>query len=163
MAWSLALTMFLVTASAFDLVSFRIPNIIPLALVALFAVKASSIAGPSPWYAHLGIAMLVLALGFAAFTGGVIGGGDAKLIAALALWFGPLPLPAFLVVTGAGGGLFALAMLVARGMFRRQAGATGVGSRLSDRLPVFRADAPIPYALPISAAALWLEWASWLG
>ncbi len=157
MASSLALTIFLIMASTFDLVSLRIPNIIPLALVALFAVKVWSVAGPSPWYEHLGIAMLMLALGFLAFVGGMVGGGDAKLFAALALWFGPLSLPAFLLVTGIGGGLFAVATLAARWMFRQRSSAGGVGS-LSDRLPVLRANAPIPYALPISAAALWLEW-----
>ena len=158
MASSLALTALLITASAFDLFRFRIPNVIPLALVVLFVVKLPSATGPLPWHDHLAIAMLVLVLGFVAFAAGVIGGGDAKLMAALALWFGPLPLPAFLAVTGIGGGLFALAMLAARWMFGRQPSAEGGASRLSDQWPVLRANAPIPYALPISAAALWLEW-----
>ena len=37
---------------------------------------------------HFGAAFIVLAIGFGCFAMGWIGGGDAKLAAAIALWFG---------------------------------------------------------------------------
>ena len=79
------------------------PNAIPLALLALFAVHAASDpAGRSgsPWV-HLAIGAALLAAGFALWWTGKFGAGDAKLAAAAGLWAGPADLAMFLFGLGA--------------------------------------------------------------
>ena len=84
-----ALPLLLAVAAGWDIASFTIPNFVNLALAAVFAVFALS-AGLSfsaiGWHLVAGIA--ALAVGFALFATGHIGGGDAKLFAAIALWLG---------------------------------------------------------------------------
>jgi prepilin peptidase CpaA len=47
-----------------------------------------------------------------AFYAGMMGGGDVKLAAALALWFSPFATVKFLVLTSLAGGVLTLAVLV---------------------------------------------------
>ena len=63
---------------------------------------------------HLGIALGILVLGFAAFAFRVLGGGDAKLLAATALWFHLDGVLAFLIYTALVGGCFTVVLLLAR-------------------------------------------------
>ena len=56
-------------------------------------------------------------LGAGLFALGLFGGGDVKLIAAMALWTGFADLPRFLLIMGAAGGLIGLILLLKR---RRQ-------------------------------------------
>ena len=76
-------------AASSDLLTMTISNRISLALAGGFLLLAI-ITGMSPATIamHAGAATLVLAAGFACFSFGWIGGGDAKLAAATALWFG---------------------------------------------------------------------------
>jgi len=101
-----------------------------------------------PLYA-VGIALAVLAFGFALFAAGAAGGGDAKLLAALALWAGPWLIFEFLVVTSAAGGLLAVALGTAR-LFRRRAAAGGLDPEAG--APPRRR--PIPYGIAIAAGGL---------
>src|SRR5207342_1612468 len=72
-------------AAASDLLNMTISNRISLALVGGFAVLAV-VCGLSPQTiaAHAAAGLLVLAIGFALFARGLVGGGDAKLAAAAA-------------------------------------------------------------------------------
>ena len=76
-------------AASSDLFTMTISNRVSLALVGGFVVMAV-ITGmsPSDVLSHLGAAALVLAVTFTFFARGWIGGGDAKLAAATALWLG---------------------------------------------------------------------------
>ena len=157
MLFSIALSCVLLITCAFDLKSFRIPNALPLALIALFLIKVAAPTGMAPWPSHVTAFGLTLGLGFLAFALGLVGGGDAKLMSALALWFGMDALPSFIVMTAIGGGVLALVLLLLRWLFARRlifsnmAGADA-GPRLLER------QAPVPYALPIALAAVLLEW-----
>ena len=105
----------LVAASA--ITRYRIPNTIVYAIVAMFAVGAIfNFAWPAiVWPVLAGVAMFLLGAGLFAF--GLFGGGDVKLIAAMALWTGFADLPRFLLIMGAAGGLIGLVLLLKR---RRQ-------------------------------------------
>ena len=76
-------------AASSDLFTMTISNRVSLILVAGFAVMAWT-AGMSGAEAlsHIGAAAAVLAVTFTFFARGWIGGGDAKLAAATALWIG---------------------------------------------------------------------------
>lgn len=79
----------LLAAAGWDAVSYTIPNFIPAAFVLTFAALALLI-GLSPmqigWHVLAGGAGL--AAGFTLYSFGLIGGGDAKLFASIALLLG---------------------------------------------------------------------------
>ncbi len=160
MLFSFVFTGFLIAACITDLRSFRIPNAIPLALIALFLIKAAATKDVVVWPDHLIAFGLTFCFGLAAFGLGVFGGGDAKLISAAALWLGATALPSFLTITAIGGGLFALVLLALRRLANRGASpSTAAVSASRPRLLDRRA--PVPYGLPIALSALWLEWHPW--
>jgi prepilin peptidase CpaA len=90
----------------------RISNRIALGLMASFVVFVL-LCGLSwtqiAW--HLGCFALVLAVGIGMFAAGWIGGGDAKLAAATALWIGPELLGPYVVLSSFMGGLLTLWIL----------------------------------------------------
>ena len=92
-------------AAASDLLTMTIPNRLSLALVAAFAVFAVA-SGLSAHAAllHVAAGAAVLALTFALFGFGWIGGGDAKLAAATALWLGFDTLMDYCLVASIAGG-----------------------------------------------------------
>ncbi|MBO0332919.1 prepilin peptidase [Sneathiella sp. CAU 1612] len=95
-------------AAIWDVFSRRIPNMLPLIIAALYLLQAS-IAGDwssLPW--HLLCGMGVLVVGIMIFALGWLGGGDVKLLAALALWAGPDHLVLLLLMTCLAGGILAL-------------------------------------------------------
>src|SRR3954471_12119338 len=76
-------------AAASDLLTMTIPNRLCAALVAAFGVLAVAAGlGWSDLAGHLGAAAATLVVTFTLFAFGLIGGGDAKLAAATALWLG---------------------------------------------------------------------------
>src|SRR3954463_3488146 len=82
-------------AASSDLLTMTISNRVSLILAAGFVALAlaSGMSG-ADMLAHLGAAAIVLVVAFGFFARGWIGGGDAKLAAATALWLGfghPVP------------------------------------------------------------------------
>lgn len=140
-------------AAASDLLTMTIPNWISIALVSAFLVM-SCILGVG-WYdvlvGHLSCGAVVLALGFVCFAAGWIGGGDAKVAAAIAIWMGWNGLTDFGVDASLLGGLLTLAILA----LRRQALPAFLSrshwiSRLHDP------DCGVPYGIALAAAGLFL-------
>jgi prepilin peptidase CpaA len=84
-----ALPLLLAAAAGWDVASFTIPNFLTLALMAAFgafAVAAGLSAADIGWHVLAGFVGLFV--GFTLFALGFIGGGDAKLFAAVLLWLG---------------------------------------------------------------------------
>lgn len=79
----------LLAAGWSDLRHLRIPNALPLAAVAVFAVS-TAIAPPADLAWRIVVASAVLLLGFAGFCLRLFGGGDVKMLAALMLFI-PVP------------------------------------------------------------------------
>jgi prepilin peptidase CpaA len=137
-------------AAASDLLTMLIPNRISLALVASFALIA--VTGPMSWTEigyHVGAGAIVLTATFTLFAFGVIGGGDAKLAAATALWLGFDGLGDYLLVASLFGGGLTLAILFARShpLPLRIA-------RMPFALHLHDAKTGIPYGIALAAAAL---------
>ena len=77
-------------AAANDLFTMRIPNEISLVLIAGFFAVAIWIGMPVETVGlHVGIGFAMLVATFMLFSFKMFGGGDAKLMAAGALWMGP--------------------------------------------------------------------------
>ena len=107
------LAILLLVAAVIDVRTFTISNRLNLGIALLAPVFWWSIALPV-WpnvAAQVGMALAVFALLAAAFYAGVMGGGDVKLAAALALWFSPASTVRFLVLMSIAGGVLTLVLL----------------------------------------------------
>ncbi len=102
----------MIFGAVWDLATMTIPNVLTVALAAMFFVLVP-FAGLG-WEAvalHAGAGLLMLIVGMALFGFGWIGGGDAKFVAAIALWLGWSDLPAYLIVASVLGGALTLLLL----------------------------------------------------
>jgi prepilin peptidase CpaA len=139
----------LLAASCCDVLRLRIPNIIPAALVVLFALQMFVGGGaqdPLDHFLAMGLALLIL---LPLFALNMLGGGDVKLLAAVALWLGMNKLAALLILVGIVGGVFTPVWLAFRWLIR-----AGVRGRELPRS--LQAHAPLPFALPIMIVAVLL-------
>ena len=76
-------------AAMMDLFTMTIPNRISILLAVAFVLVAPLTAmGWEEYFMHLGTGFAVLAIGILLFALGLLGGGDAKLLAAASLWLG---------------------------------------------------------------------------
>src|SRR6266481_8666057 len=99
-------------AAASDLFTMTISNRVSLALAAGFlALALSSGMGFYDLLSHVGAGAAVLAVAFACFAMGWVGGGDAKIAAGVALWFGFDHLLNYLVYASLFGGALTLLLL----------------------------------------------------
>lgn len=108
-----ALTGVLAWAAVSDLISRRIPNLCVLSVAGLYVVWAV-LSGGAGLVAAVIVAALMLGMGFALFAFKIWGGGDAKLLAAVALFAGMAHLATLILVTTLAGGLMALISLATR-------------------------------------------------
>jgi prepilin peptidase CpaA len=117
-----ALAAILVFAAAVDVRTFTISNRLNLT-VALMAPAYWLSMALSPWPGiaiQLAAGGTVFVLMAGAFYAGMMGGGDVKLAAALALWFSPLSILKFLLLTSLAGGVLTLAILAWHRLKQRQ-------------------------------------------
>ena len=137
-------------AASSDLLTMTISNRVSLILVGGFFVMAAA-TGMSVtdalWHGAAAAIVLVVAFGF--FARGWIGGGDAKLAAATALWLGFDHLMPYLLYSSLLGGALTLLLVQIRMMPLPQALA---GQEWIQRL--HRRDGGIPYGIALAAAAL---------
>ena len=130
----------LIVAATGDLRTRTIPNWLNAA-IALGAIPFWLVSGLSIWpdiAIQIGVALAVFALFALAFHLGAMGGGDVKMVAALALW---LPLGAvikLLVIMSIAGGVLTVAMLVRH------------------RLAKSGKELEIPYGVAIAFGGFWL-------
>lgn len=106
----------LLIAAANDIYEFKIPNWISITLVCAYPVAGIAVGAPPALILEgLLIGAGVLAVGFALFALRIIGGGDAKLLAATSPWLGLGGLGAFLFYVAIAG----LGLAIIMSMFRK--------------------------------------------
>jgi prepilin peptidase CpaA len=137
-------------AASSDLLTMTISNRLSLALAAGFLlltlVTGMSLAAVG---LHLAAGLLVLAVAFVLFAQGWIGGGDAKLAAATALWFGFDFLSEYIVYASIFGGVLTIVLI----QFRR----LPLPAVLARQLWINRLHEQgggVPYGIALAAAAL---------
>lgn len=152
---NLALLLFpfiMVFAAASDLLTMKISNFVSIALVALYLCMALITGVPLMDIAlHLGCGVIVLIVTFSLFALGWIGGGDAKLAAATAIWMGWANLLPYLSAGAVFGGILTLLLIAYRFVplppfLVRQDWA----------LRLHNKKAGIPYGIALAAAGLFL-------
>ncbi len=137
-------------AASSDLLTMRISNRLVLVMAAGFFVVAFAIGLPLPQLGmHVAGALLVLCIAFAFFALGWIGGGDAKLAAATALWIGFGELLPYFVYAALFGGALTLVVLIVR---RRPLPPALMRVEWLGRL--HDAKAGVPYGIALAAAGI---------
>ena len=163
---AISLTLFpamMAFAASSDLLTMTIANRVSLALIGGFVVLAvlSGMSG-TDMATHAGAAGAVLVVAFICFARGWIGGGDAKLAAATALWLGFSHLFDYLVYASLLGGALTLLIVQFRHMPLPQLLA---GRDWAERL--HRQGGGVPYGIALAAAALLVypqtEWMNAIG
>jgi prepilin peptidase CpaA len=137
-------------AASSDLLTMTISNRLSLALAGgFFLLTAVTGMTLHAFGMHLAAAAAVLVVAFVFFSRGWIGGGDAKLAAATALWFGFDHLLDYLIYASLFGGVLTLTII----QFRKLPLPT-VLARQDWILRLHEAEAGIPYGIALAAAAL---------
>lgn len=136
----------LALAAIQDFRTMRISNSYSIVLLAVALGHALAIPGPAPFWHHLASFAIVFAGGALLFSLGWLGGGDVKLFAAAAAWFGLADLAWFVAATLMTGALLAVVML---------------GGRLvlssGKSLRTLKANRSVPYGAAIAASAIILS------
>ena len=117
----IALASLLVIAAVIDMRTFTISNRLNLT-IALLAPLYWLSKGQPLWpdaATHIAIAVAVFVVLAGAFYAGMMGGGDVKLAAALALWLPPALVFTFLVLMSIAGGVLTLVLLVSHRLRQR--------------------------------------------
>jgi prepilin peptidase CpaA len=137
-------------AASSDLLTMTISNRLSLALTGGFFLLTIVIGmSLSAIGMHLAAGALVLVFAFGFFSQGWIGGGDAKLAAATALWFGFDYLLDYLVYASMFGGVLTLILI----QFRKLP-LPGPLARQTWILRLHETGGGIPYGIALAAAAL---------
>jgi len=137
-------------AGSMDLVTMTIPNRISIFLLVAFAVLAPFVGlTPMQFAGHIASGAAMLAIGVFMFARGWIGGGDAKIFAIVALWFGFEFLGDFALLSSVAGGFLTLGLLV----FRRLPLPDFAASQ-EWLVRLHRPGGGVPYGIAMAAAAL---------
>jgi prepilin peptidase CpaA len=147
LVWFPALMAF---SASSDLITMTIPNRLCVALVAGY-VALSIAVGMSPTEVAFDFScgLVVLALTFTMFSFGWIGGGDAKLAAATALWLGWALILDYGLIASVLGGILTLGLLLGR---RMQLPVWA--SRLDWLMRLHHPETGVPYGIALAAAGL---------
>ena len=142
------LAILLIVAAIIDVRTFTISNGLNLAVALLAPLYWWSIGLPLWPDAALQVAVAagVFVLLAATFYMGMMGGGDVKLAAAIALWFKPLTTVKFLVIMSLAGGLLTLVILA----LHKKRGKPPIEGAAEPAKP------EVPYGVAIAAGALWI-------
>jgi prepilin peptidase CpaA len=137
-------------AASSDLLTMTIPNRVSLIMIGGFLVLAVTTGMSLEQLAlHAGAGLLVLCITFGFFARGWIGGGDAKLAAATALWFGFEHLMEYALYGSIFGGVLTLALLQYRAL---PMPALLLGRAWAERL--HQPNGGVPYGIALAIAAM---------
>lgn len=132
-----------------DATSMTIPNWISLAVIAGFFLVTPFIwAGWDVFAQHLLVGLTFFVAGFAMFAFGGLGGGDAKLMAATALWWQWDDATIYVLYTTVIGGVLAILLLFGRKFIPESVLTAPWAHHL------FRDEKKMPYGLALAAGAL---------
>jgi prepilin peptidase CpaA len=130
----------------------KIPNWTSLALCAAFLCYAALFITGSQFVGHVAAGTALFAIAIALYALGWFGGGDVKLLGAIALWAGPQQIYEVAMLTGLIGGAMGILLVGLRALLRYRP-ALRCPPPL-DRMVVWAREGVFPYGLAIGSAAL---------
>ncbi len=135
--------------ASLDFLTMTIPNPITAILVLAYFALAALCLPSQAVFSDVSCSLTILVMTFALFSAGWIGGGDAKLAAATALWMGWSSVFAYGIAASITGGLLTLGLLTAR--------ARPLPAFLEEFPGIRRLHDPktgVPYGIALAAAGL---------
>jgi prepilin peptidase CpaA len=147
----------IVMAGISDYFTLKIPNWVN-GLIAFSVIPFVLLSGMPldvfAWHVAAGVAAFIV--GYMMFAGGLIGGGDAKMLAACALWIGWDGLMQFAFYTAMAGGVLATIVTVWRHM------ADKTGQEKTGWAKNFLSETPkLPYGIAIAVGGVVVFPATW--
>jgi len=149
------LTFLTVAVMVTDLIKFKIPNIMVLAILLIYPVLLFIAPTMPDWQSALLVALASFAGGFVIFALKLMGGGDVKLFAVLTLYIGKSGFLDFLVGVGIYGGILTLFLLAIRPV------SSYLVSKNRDTITiprVLKIGEPVPYGIAIGLSFLHTLW-----
>ena len=151
-------TLLLGIAAVFDTWKFVIPNAIAVALVVLFIATALLLPFEMTWMdwlSHIGAAVAVFIGGAVLYAFNKMGGGDVKLLTAVAFWAGFEHLTELLLYVAIAGGILAIGLIVIRKVIMSAGSASTKLAQI--RLPRILLDGEaVPYGLAIAPISIYI-------
>ena len=139
----------LAVSAWWDVTTMTIPNWVSIALTVLFPVFALINGMPLAQIGlHLAFGAGILVIGFLLFQINIMGGGDAKMIAAAAVWTGLGAFAPFIIWMAIFGGMIAMTLLMVRKKVRQGATQPAFVNRL------LKPRGGVPYGVAILAGGL---------
>lgn len=142
-----ALCLLLMLAAVVDIWRLRIPNVFPIAILLLFPLWIYHAGWTPTLWQNAAVLLMIFFGGALVFSRGWLGGGDVKLLAAIALWFDFRGAAALFLFVAIGGALLSILFILLRRIV--PARLTNEGNILS-----LKARGPIPYGVAIAGGAL---------
>jgi prepilin peptidase CpaA len=139
----------MVMSASMDFLTMTIPNAIPALLSLAYFGLAAAYLPPMAMFSDVSCGLTVLAITFAMFSMRWIGGGDAKLAAATALWMGWAALIDYGVAASIFGGVLTLGLLTAR-----SAPLPALAARVPALGRLHDPKCGVPYGIALAAAGL---------
>ncbi len=142
----------LIWAACSDVRSLTIPNRVSLAIALLYPVYVLTVGVPVDWAGALMVSAGCLVFGFLLFAFRAIGGGDAKLLAAISLWAGPELMLVFCFITALAGG----AMVLGLWLHHRFRQTASVGTMFSMPMAEDFGKRAMPYGVAIAVGGFYV-------
>ncbi len=164
--YSLIFILFLLTvlmlfvAALSDFCKMQIENYVSIVIVSCFCIAyllsiftINDVAIFDAWWIYLLSVLIAFILSFAMFAVGIIGGGDSKLITAIAAWLGLKGLLVFMLYMSIAGGILAfLAVILKKRSFLKP-----IAHKLGDKSwanSLLEGKNALPYGIAILAGAI---------
>lgn len=148
-------------AAIHDFLFYRIPNWVVLLIIGSFFLKSLVLIGMGADFGILiqptltfGVALIV---GFMLFAFGVLGAGDAKLLAACSLWMAEINSLQFITLVSISGGILALSYIFFKNplAFIRQLLLSKIVNNYGGITLPTNKENMVPYAVAIFAGVVW--------
>lgn len=150
---TICLFVLIVASAAYhDIKNFKLPNIHSLSVALLYPAFVLSTDGAVDWVGAIGVASVVLLIGFGLFALKYCGGGDVKLMAAIALWAGPGLGLEFVIITALAGGVIAVAYL----LYQQATILVPFLPQSRQQNPTSLSKKPMPYGIAIASGAVYV-------
>jgi len=144
----------LLVAAASDVVAYKIPNVVVLAILLLYPVYVLVTPATVDWPWALAVFAGAIVVGMGLSAAGFFGAGDAKLLAAVLLWAGLALTPLTVLICALTGGVIAAVMLT-RARFILAGAFSTLGSETLSNAMLAK---NMPYGVAITAGGLFVAW-----
>lgn len=147
-----------VLCAVYDFISLKIPNFLVVSIILLFFVTVIVWDGEIQVWIHIAVAVVMLCIGAALFYFDLVGGGDAKLMAAAVLWAGTDFLARYFFIFGISGLIISLLFLLLRPGLEYFALRAQIALKGAKYVPKsLITGTHVPFAVPIAIASVWLS------